>query len=461
MKRLNILAILIIAINFASFGQIEKIKGVRFDELTKIQFPTNEVGYIIGKGGVILKSIDSGKSWTDLTNNASDLTMMKGHNKRANLKSLYFTDANTGFIVGYKLFIKTTDGGKTWTNINDVDGEDIYFPTKTVGYVSKGLKYGESYSFKTIDGGKTWTKIPCPNHPMTAVYFIDENTGFVGNYEGQIYLTENGGENWKRIKGGGSAVKSMFFTSKTNGLILSENSRSGISSIKNGEWKEVKYVELKNENGKNKVVNKYPEKLMIKYNSMNFFDDNIGYAVGQGYTTTSSKGRNIGIIVTADGGKTWFPISNEKHERTFNSVSKNGIIVGEMGIILKIDKDFITKTYQEIQSTIKNEKAEKEKKLIESKLRSITSDIERKKSLIDRLYMNNKKSLYKSGMILYSKWNNDFNSANDINQKIEIGQKNILLLDKLKELMSSNTKDLEKKLKKETNPEVIKSSLGL
>jgi photosystem II stability/assembly factor-like uncharacterized protein len=55
------------------------------------------------------------------------------------LRSVFFTDINTGYAVGdCNTILKTTDGGISWANVSDgfYSGlESIYFTSSTPGYV--------------------------------------------------------------------------------------------------------------------------------------------------------------------------------------------------------------------------------------------------------------------------------------------------------------------------------------
>jgi photosystem II stability/assembly factor-like uncharacterized protein len=58
-------------------------------KLNSVYFVNNNIGYIAGNFGTILKTSDGGNTWTVLS---SGITQ--------DLRSIYFTDVNTGYIVG-------------------------------------------------------------------------------------------------------------------------------------------------------------------------------------------------------------------------------------------------------------------------------------------------------------------------------------------------------------------------
>ena len=108
-------------------------------------FPSDSVGYAVGEGGSIMKTIDQGNSWTSLS------TGFFG-----DLNSVFFLNDSLGFVAGSGSR-KTTDGGATWIPIFPAGTSvmSIFFCTPDSGYA---VTYG-GYVVKTIDGGANWTTI--------------------------------------------------------------------------------------------------------------------------------------------------------------------------------------------------------------------------------------------------------------------------------------------------------------
>ena len=150
-----------------------------FDENTAIA---------VGNAGTVMKTTDSGTSW-NIQYYAGETTM--------NQNSVYFTDDNTGWIVGlgeihqdhYGLILKTTDGGKNWNKINNglpadnhrgrigidiaatnpdvlyayVDNYEIAYKAKpgetdSYGRQKKDVIKGATV-YKTTDGGESWVQV--------------------------------------------------------------------------------------------------------------------------------------------------------------------------------------------------------------------------------------------------------------------------------------------------------------
>ena len=138
--------------------------------LNRIQFTDSQTGYIIGgdtTGGYLLKTVDAGQTWQ--LNNLDT----PGKDRPT---GMFFLNNTTGFISGKKLFRKTTDGGRTWSEVMGAVSEninDVSFKNAVEGYAtSDNGKY-----FKTVDGGKTWQSILSnTNDHLGKVYFAESRS---------------------------------------------------------------------------------------------------------------------------------------------------------------------------------------------------------------------------------------------------------------------------------------------
>ncbi len=126
--------------------------------------------------------------------------------------SIYFFDANTGFIFGSKNYpyvpfaAKTTNGGSNWTELSASftgaqELNDQNWLNSTTGWIA-----GYNVLLKTTDGGNTFTNYfanvpPTGNgyNDLLCTYFVNQQTGWLGgsNLDKQnIYITTNSGVNW-------------------------------------------------------------------------------------------------------------------------------------------------------------------------------------------------------------------------------------------------------------------------
>jgi photosystem II stability/assembly factor-like uncharacterized protein len=161
-------------------------------DLYSIRFtPDGKTGWIVGEDGLILKTDDSGKSWT-----AQDA---------GNPNSLFkiaVIDAQNAIAVGDNgAIVHTTDGGDHWQTVKcpkDVTLFDVFFLDPKDGW-----SVGEFSSiFKTTDGGLTWTLAYGGNTtdftvgPFLTVTFTDPMHGMVAGLSGGTMVTSDGGKTW-------------------------------------------------------------------------------------------------------------------------------------------------------------------------------------------------------------------------------------------------------------------------
>lgn len=188
-----------------------------------IHFYNTQVGLLV-KGNVVLKTTDAGNSWAVKYDQAEYLS------------HLQITSNNVGYISGGITYDgvsagemhKTEDGGETWKAILHTGSEitAMYFVNDNTGYYADITKVW----FKTTDGGKSWVKKTDLSFTPLSVYFIDENTGYYTTYEGKILKTENGGLNWTvAYEETNEPIVKIIATQQTiyavgnNGLFLKKN----------------------------------------------------------------------------------------------------------------------------------------------------------------------------------------------------------------------------------------------
>jgi hypothetical protein len=136
--------------------------------------------------GMILKTTDGGTTWNKLTFETTQ-----------KLYSVFFTDDNTGYAVGYVgTAIRTIDGGTTWTTLPVGSPESlhsVYFPTASKGFIVSD----QGYIYRTINGGNTWTTDSSGTwNTLNSVFFTDSTTGYVVGQSGTILKTGNGGSDF-------------------------------------------------------------------------------------------------------------------------------------------------------------------------------------------------------------------------------------------------------------------------
>lgn len=154
-----------------------------------VNFPTSQIGYILGRSNIILKTEDYGNSWEQVSQDTT-----------AHFFELDFISPDTGWIIGNysnhgDIIMRTYDGGASW---------NYYYPdafqVTHIQMINSHIGYITHWGgvLKTIDSGDSWSQ-------LSDVYgdwidycsFINADTGFIVGHN--LYKTENAGEDWTVI----------------------------------------------------------------------------------------------------------------------------------------------------------------------------------------------------------------------------------------------------------------------
>jgi photosystem II stability/assembly factor-like uncharacterized protein len=246
-------------------------------------------------------------------------------------------------------FLKTTDGGKTWTTrvvpgAEKLDFRDVEaFDAKTAYLLSIGE--GEnSRIYKTTDGGKNWKLQFTNTNPKAffdALAFWDKKNGMAmsdpvdGKY---LLLKTTDGENWT-ISGNEKMAdaKPGEAAFAASGTCLLTHGKNNIFLVTGGADAR---VFRSNDRGQlwfaaeTPIVKGTPGSGIF---SIAMFDANRGVIVGGNYEKPNETGNNLAF--TSDGGKTWTPGKGLNGYRSgVTYIDKNTIIaVGSSGSDISTD----------------------------------------------------------------------------------------------------------------------------
>lgn len=188
------------------------------NDLKSVFFTNTNTGYTVGSYGIILKTVNGGSTWTESS---------VGLN--THLNSVFFTDPNTGYAVGKNLqnngvIYKTTDAGISWTILTNTISNvlnAVYFPTANIGFAVGP----DGLIIKTTDFGLTWITLPGgTTQTLNGVHFPSVTTGYVVGLNGTILKTTNGGATWNVLSVNTSDhLRSVSFNNQTKGCICGDN----------------------------------------------------------------------------------------------------------------------------------------------------------------------------------------------------------------------------------------------
>ena len=132
-----------------------------------------------------------------------------------------FVDANTGFLAAENNNVyKTTNGGLNW-EINFTHSEsyeDMQFLDNQTGYM--GCFWDGSIA-KTTNCGASWDTIPAILYGITAMDFVNVNTGYITAKYGPVSKTTNGGLNWTTMTNIYGQSWDIDFINANTGLVAS------------------------------------------------------------------------------------------------------------------------------------------------------------------------------------------------------------------------------------------------
>jgi len=240
---------------------------------------------------VIVRTEDGGKTWNDIQTFSETFRFI----------DIYFSDSQTGWVVGYEavvndnpsvgVVLKSTDGGKTWSNPQTISGTaglySVFSLDNQTGWAVGGRSNGSSgydgVFIKTTDGGNTWSSpVIFGEDLMLSVFFADNMTGWIGGYSTILRKTTDGGDTWSELNLYVGAISSIYFSDKLHGWVSTGNSL--IRTVDGGNsWEPPTF----------------PANEVMKYSRLCFIDNMNGWVAGQ-------KEDYYGLILqTKDGGISW------------------------------------------------------------------------------------------------------------------------------------------------------------
>lgn len=142
--------------------------------------------WVVGDNGIVLTTTNGGTTWT--TKNLGTTT---------NFESVFWVSATTGFVGGANFFAFTTNSGSTFTQTSTagLGAKSIYFVDANNGWITIGAQI-----HKTSNGGANFVAQTVPsNTGLNSIAFINANTGVAVGLAGFICRTTNGGTTWTSI----------------------------------------------------------------------------------------------------------------------------------------------------------------------------------------------------------------------------------------------------------------------
>jgi photosystem II stability/assembly factor-like uncharacterized protein len=208
MKKLHLLLVFLLA-NSITYAQDywKKVSTPSHKDLLGISFGSPGTGYIGGTDSTLLKTTDGGKTWTNLHHTGIGYETLT-----PDIIDLKFVSANTGYAIlsnrerpdiNGQLY-KTSDGGHSWTKVPEIwtSAYRGFFFDEHNGYLIGGTPFGGPTLHKLDPGG--WSAVHYlgvgTSYRVTAIDFLNTATGVVGGDYGYVYRTFDAGLSWDTVK---------------------------------------------------------------------------------------------------------------------------------------------------------------------------------------------------------------------------------------------------------------------
>lgn len=167
-------------------------------EFLSIRFSGKKRGWIVGGvanadeeivDSLVLQTLDSGETWTRVSVPSNKMELFH----------LDFVNDDHGWIVGDGgLILRTQDGGLSWSAQNSGTKASLFnvdFRDKNDGIIVGG----EGTILRTENGGQTWEKIRSEaTKSLLRVNFNDDKRGWIVGVGGMILRTDDRGKTWTR-----------------------------------------------------------------------------------------------------------------------------------------------------------------------------------------------------------------------------------------------------------------------
>ncbi len=223
------------SLDYGQTWQTLKSNPGSFWEFTKIQFTSEEKGFVLGYVGVeeFLTTTDYGSTWQAVPN-------LPAIGTNAYLYDFEFTSELVGFVAGYLInedkgvLYKTEDGGINWSviyelspfgDVNNVSFKQLTFATGHAMYMVVGAML-----YKSLDNGLSWDVVR--TDAPSSMQFLDEQTAwgigfwkFVGGGT-TILFTDDGGQTWKQqgsISGAIQDLRDIYMINDDVGIAVGDN----------------------------------------------------------------------------------------------------------------------------------------------------------------------------------------------------------------------------------------------
>jgi photosystem II stability/assembly factor-like uncharacterized protein len=194
-------------------------------------------GWIVGDGGLVMHTEDSGNKW-----------QMLGQPTSYKLSEVQFVNQQVGYAgggaeIGCQIF-RTQNGGKSWDKVyENLEGGNI-FDIAVLNDQTVIAPINDSFLLRTTDGGKTWDEIQLSIEGASGITFTPDGTGWVVGKRGSFYYSADAGRTWQRPAilpnlVGASDWNSIGFADAKRGVAVGKKGAIVVTHDGGKNWREV------------------------------------------------------------------------------------------------------------------------------------------------------------------------------------------------------------------------------
>ena len=240
-----------------------------------VDFPTPQIGWLVGTSGFIAKSVDGGLNWTTQVLASS-----------YSFYDVKFVDKNHGLIAGADgVILRTSDGGVSWSPVNSGTQNALY-QIDVLEAANVWAAGSNGTMLHSLNGGETWsTQNTGVSYALDGVDFINPRLGWAVGSGHQFLRTNDGGTTWTLVSPG---VEAKDIAASYTGIYFADSLRGWITDNTGGV---LRTNDAGNHWQKTNPLNRYGWCTLWP---ITMLKDNRLISCGQGR-----------IVISSDGGITW------------------------------------------------------------------------------------------------------------------------------------------------------------
>jgi photosystem II stability/assembly factor-like uncharacterized protein len=212
----------------------ENVPSPTVSTLTSIAFSDDQLGWIVGHDGTILITRDGGATWTPQFN---------AKNKEVSFLSVAIMDAHRVFAVGsFGAFFSTSDGGYTWTEQKVIDDDPHLNGVIAVDHTQLYVAGEHGTLLRFADLGRHPTAIAPPyDGSFFGVLSLGGHERLAYGLRSHFYRSEDEGDHWQAVPAEPSALIATVVRLKSGTLVAAGQARVFFVSLDAGHtfsaWK--------------------------------------------------------------------------------------------------------------------------------------------------------------------------------------------------------------------------------